>query len=165
MTTPKPKPAQRRRRTIPPRARETFLEALGAGWSVRHAATLTTHAFQRWYELRAADERFAESWAQAVEQGTQVLEDEARRRAVDGWEEPVYQQGELAGTVRKYSDQLLTLLLRGRRPTMYRESAPATSPVTIVLREYRLGDALETDGKPAIIEGQARELPPGKPAS
>ena len=126
-----PKPEQRRRRSIPPKAREKFLEALAAGWSVRHAAALTTHAFQRWYELRAADEEFAESWAQAVEQGTQALEDEARRRAVDGWEEPVFQQGELAGTVRKYSDQLLTLLLRGRRPAMYREGATVDLSTTV----------------------------------
>ena len=119
----RPLPAQRRRRTIPPKAREQFLEALAAGWSVRHAATLTTHAFQRWYELRAANEEFAEAWAQAVEQGTQMLEDEARRRAVDGVDEPVFQKGEMVGHVRRYSDNLLMFLLRGRRPAVYRESA------------------------------------------
>lgn len=49
----RPLPAERRRRKIPPKAREQFLDALAAGWSVRRAANLTTHAFQRWYELLA----------------------------------------------------------------------------------------------------------------
>lgn len=52
-----------------------------------------------------------------------MLEDEARRRAVDGVDEPVFQGGELVGHVRRYSDRLLEFLLRGRRPTVYREGA------------------------------------------
>jgi peroxiredoxin len=35
----------------------------------------------RFYELRAQDEAFAQAWEQAVELGTQRLEDEATRRA------------------------------------------------------------------------------------
>ena len=158
-----PKPAERRRRRIPPRTREKFLEALAAGWSVRHAATLTTHAFQRWYELRAADEEFAEAWAQAVEQGTQRIEDEMLRRGVEGWDEPVFQKGELVGHIRRYSDQMLAQLHRIRRPDLYRDAL--TPPVTIVLREYRLGAAPEADDEHAIIEGRARELPAGEPRS
>jgi hypothetical protein len=46
-------------------------------------------ARQRLYERRDADERFAAEWRVAEQQGTDALEDEARRRAVDGWEEPV----------------------------------------------------------------------------
>ena len=163
MTTPAPKPAQRRRRRIPPAARVKFLEALRSGWSIRHAAGLTTHAFQRWYELRAEDEEFAESWAQAVEQGTQRIEDEILRRGVEGWEEPVFQKGELVGHIRRHSDQMLQLLHRIRRPALYHEAA--TPPVTIVLREYRLGEGPQENGEPAIIEGQARELPPAGEAS
>ena len=117
-----PKPVQRRRRSIPPKARGKFLEALAAGWSVRHAAALTTHAFQRWYEQRAADEEFAEAWAQALEQGTQRIEDEMLRRGVEGWDEPVFQKGELVGHVRRYSDQILAQLHRIRRPDLYRDA-------------------------------------------
>jgi hypothetical protein len=158
MTALKPKPARRRPRSIPPKAREKFLKALAAGWSVRHAARLTTHAFQRFYELRAVDEEFAAAWSDAVEQGTQRIEDEMLRRGVEGWDEPVYQKGELVGHVRKYSDPILALPHRIRRPDLYRETA--TPPVTIVLREYRLGETPEVEGGPAIIEGRAPELPP-----
>jgi hypothetical protein len=164
----RPLPAERRRRKIPPKAREQFLEALAAGWSVRHAATLTTHAFQRWYELRAADEGFAEGWAQAVEQGTQMLEDEARRRAVDGVDEPIFQKGELAGHVRRYSDNLLMFLLRGRRPALYRESAAVelNAPISVHIepdpeRTVRVLAKLRDVGLltqvPETIDGTARE--------
>jgi hypothetical protein len=44
-----------------------------------------------------------------------VIEQEARRRAVDGYDHPVFQGGKLAGVVRVYSDQLAAMLLRGRR--------------------------------------------------
>jgi hypothetical protein len=114
---------ERRPRPITPKERKTFLEHLAAGWAVRHATRQTSTAFQRWYELRASDEKFAAAWADAIEQGTQALEDEARRRAVDGVDEPVFQKGELVGHVRRYSDNLLMFLLRGRRPTVYRNGA------------------------------------------
>ena len=126
-----PKPTQRRRRAISPKARERFLEALAAGWAVRHAASLTTYSFQRWYELREADEEFAAAWSEAIEQGTQRIEDEALRRAVDGWDEPVFQKGELVGHVRRYSDAILALLLRARRPETYREGAIVDMSTTV----------------------------------
>ena len=44
------------------------------------------------------------------------LESEVMRRAVMGWEEPVYQQGILAGTVRKYDSRLMELLVKRHIP-------------------------------------------------
>lgn len=55
------------------------------------------------------------------------LEREAWRRAVEGWEEPVYPKGQLVGTVRLYSDTLLALLLRAARPKRYREQVDLAS--------------------------------------
>lgn len=40
------------------------------------------------------------------------IESEVMRRAIMGWEEPVYQQGMLAGTVRKFSERLLELFAK-----------------------------------------------------
>jgi hypothetical protein len=57
-----------------------------------------------------------------LEQGTQRIEDEMLRRGVEGWDEPVYQKGELVGHVRKYSDQMLAQLHRIRRPDLYRDA-------------------------------------------
>lgn len=102
--------------------REAFLAALSEGLSVHHAAGTVGRERRRFYNLRERDEAFAELWRDAYDAGTMVLEDEARRRALEGIEEPVYQGGKLVGTVRRYSDRLLEVLLRARRPEMYREN-------------------------------------------
>ncbi|MDG9966943.1 terminase [Achromobacter mucicolens] len=64
------------------------------------------------YEWRMADEEFAKAWDQAIRVATLGLEDEARRRAQDGVDEPVFYLGAECGTVRKYSDTLLIFLLK-----------------------------------------------------
>src|SRR6266545_4152345 len=132
----RPLPEERRRRpTLTKPNREKFLKALALGWSVTHAAGLAGRSRQRFYELRECDEAFAEAWAQALDAGTDILEDEGRRRAVDGFDEAVFQKGELVGHVRRYSDILLALLLRARRPAIYRESAgiEVKTPAVFVL--------------------------------
>jgi hypothetical protein len=89
---------------------------LAAGWSVTHAAKRAGVNRQQFYEWRGMRDDFAAAWEQALQAGTDALEDEARRRAVDGWDEPVYQRGELAGHIRKYDSQLIQFLLRARDP-------------------------------------------------
>jgi hypothetical protein len=74
------------------------------------------------YDWRADDASFAEAWDEALEAACDALEAEARRRAYEGWEEPVYQKGALVGRIRKYSDRLLEVLLRAHRPEKYRET-------------------------------------------
>ena len=50
-----------------------------------------------------------------------LIEAELVRRAVEGVDEPVFQQGRLVGFVRKYSDRLLELAAKGTLPEKYRE--------------------------------------------
>lgn len=121
--TENPLPAERRRRhpAVPARARAAFLEAIEAGWSFTHAATRAGVNKRRFYERLDTDEQFAAEFKAALEAGTHALEDEAHRRAVQGVEEPVYQRGELVGTVQRYSDNLLMFLLKKRDPS-YREA-------------------------------------------
>jgi hypothetical protein len=127
-----PKPAQRRRRSIPPKAREKFLEALRAGWSVTHAATRAGHARQRFYESRERDEEFALAWEEAVEAGTDRLEDEAFRRAVEGYDEDTFDgDGNLIRRVRKYDNATIQALLKGRRPDKYREGTTLELSATV----------------------------------
>ncbi len=61
---------------------------------------------------------FAEAEACAVE----IWEDECRRRAFKGVDEPVYQKGMLVGHVRKFSDLLAIFMLKGARPEKYRDN-------------------------------------------
>ena len=73
------------------------------------------------YEWRDADPEFRAEWEKAQDQGTDALEDEAIRRGREGFEEPVFYQGVPVGTVRKYSDALLTFMLKGRRPEKFKD--------------------------------------------
>jgi hypothetical protein len=59
---------------------------------------------------------FADAVKESYDDYREALEGEAVRRAIMGWEEPVYQQGILAGTVRKYDSRLLELLLKRHIP-------------------------------------------------
>lgn len=68
------------------------------------------------------------------------LEDEAIRRARDGWNEPQYFKGELQGFVRKYDSGLLTFMLMHGRPEKYRpkkevelSTNPSATPPTVNL--------------------------------
>lgn len=100
-----------------------FLAALAAnGANVRRAAEVVGISRMHLYRLRAAEPDFAAAWNEALDLGTEALEDEAIRRAHDGVDEPVFYQGSQCGVVRKYSDTLMIFMLKARRPERYREA-------------------------------------------
>jgi len=68
------------------------------------------------YGWRKRHSIFASAWDRVVELATEDLEKEARRRAYDGVEEPVFYQGEVCGHIRKFSDNLLMFTLKARKP-------------------------------------------------
>lgn len=105
-----------------PERDETFLQQLRRGTSVTGAAIAAGYTRSCVYDYRKKDEAFAQAWDDAWEAGADVFEDEATRRAVEGVDKPVFYQGEECGTVREYSDTLMALKLKGRRPTVYREN-------------------------------------------
>jgi hypothetical protein len=129
-----PTPAQRDRRRLTLRARQVFLDHLAAGWTVRHAAAAAGVARrQTLYEARERDPEFTRAWDEALEAGVEALLDEARRRAVEGWERPVYQGRELVGHVREYDSKLLMFLIAGRDPR-YRGVTAEVGNVTYILQ-------------------------------
>lgn len=71
--------------------------------------------------LAARDQEFRARLQDALEDSTQLLEREAIRRAADGWDEPVFRNGEEVGVVRRYDSTMLIFLLKARRPDVYRE--------------------------------------------
>ena len=94
--------------------RKRFLEALADTGSVTKAAVVAGTSRTRVYELRKVDPAFAAAWAEAEDIAVDQLEDEARRRAVEGVPEPLVSAGKLVRddngqpiTVRRYSDSLL----------------------------------------------------------
>ena len=102
---------------------ERFLEALADTGSVSTAAAVAGTSRTRVYELRRVDPTFANAWQEAEDIAADRLEDEARRRALEGVPELLVSAGKLVRddegqpiTVRRYSDNLLLALLRAHRP-------------------------------------------------
>jgi hypothetical protein len=96
-----------------------------------------------------SDPVYFQAFKEAHQQACEALEAEARRRATEGWDEPVFQKGVQCGVVRKYSDQLLMFLMRGAMPDKYREHLQIESVETkysaeaIMLSECLTPDELE----------------------
>jgi hypothetical protein len=164
-----PTPAQRRRRSLAPKARKTFLAALTEGYSVTHAAERAGHHRRRFYDAREADADFADAWLDALEQGTDLLEDELRRRAL-GYDEVTYDgDGKPFRTVHRHDTRALELTLKARRPHLYRENVQRVEltgadggPVAIEgFTPTTLADVLRLARELGVdeIEGEAIEVP------
>jgi hypothetical protein len=79
----------------------------------------------------------------------------ADRRAVHGWNEPVYQQGKMVGVIRRFSDRLMELQLKATDPRRYAERHEHTGasggPIAIA-QQITGGPA-----RPATIEEWERQ--------
>lgn len=124
----------------------TFFAALENGHPVRAACAAAGYARRCVYRWRKDDADFAAAWAEAMAIAGDLLEEEADRRGRDGYDEPVYFQGEERGAKRKYSDALLLARLKAVRPDQYREriSMPSFGQqnVTVVIRDFDSEDAM-----------------------
>ncbi len=109
-------------------ARTVFLDFLRHTPNVTLAAKQIGISRRRVYQLRAKDPELAADWDDAIGEAVDALEAEARRRAVEGWIEPVYYRGEKIDEVRRYSDRLLEVLLQAHRPELFRRRHELTGP-------------------------------------
>ena len=103
-----------------------FFAALSDGASVSQAARRANYGRASVYEWREADESFRAAWDEALEEGTDLLEDEAFRRAHDGVPKPIFYKGDRIDTVHEHSDTLTIFLLKARRPDKFKERTAAT---------------------------------------
>jgi hypothetical protein len=101
---------------------QRFLKALSETGSVTTAAEIAGTSRTRLYAARKAHPAFATAWEEAEETAADRLEDEARRRALEGVPEPLVSAGKLVRDddgqpifIQRYSDRLLAELLRARR--------------------------------------------------
>ena len=122
------------------KAKQTaFLKAYRESGTLSGAARSTNvsrSSHRRWLQQ---DPEYVGKFGDVNEEATDALEQEARRRALEGVEEPVFYKGERVGSIRKFSDQLLMLLLMAKRPNQFRERVDVTSKVDHGLRN-RPGD-------------------------
>lgn len=92
---------------VTPKKKEIFLTALRNAWSVRKASKRAGISRMTAYRWKGDDEEFSKAWDDAIEEGTDCLEEIAAARAMRG-----------------KSDTLLIFLLKGRRPEKYRDHHP-----------------------------------------
>lgn len=125
------------------RARETFLKVYGQTGNLTTAATAARISRVTVYEWQEHEPEFALACQQASVQATEVLEQEAWRRAREGIAEPVFQHGKEVGTIQRYSDQLLMFLLRARAPERYRDRVDVSvTPVIKAVAGFDPADVL-----------------------
>ncbi|UTW59968.1 helix-turn-helix domain-containing protein [Kordiimonas sp. SCSIO 12603] len=122
-----------------------FLDFLSEGYSVVKAAEAAGVSGRTVYKWRRVDIAFAVEWEQALDIATDLIEEEAMRRAVKGVAKPVYRGGEVVGHVQDYSDSMLMFLLKARRPEKYNDKAGKADQQTLdtvgvkdaLLRKFR----------------------------
>jgi len=147
--------------------RENFLKVLADTGSVTAAVAATGTSRTRVYELRKADTAFVAAWDEAEDIATDRLEDEARRRAVEGVAEPLVSAGKLVRgddgqpiTVQRYSDKLLLELLKAHRSPRWEGSVrfqlPALRSAADAARAMAALTAAVAGGD--VTPGEAAEL-------
>jgi len=163
------KPARGANRTPAHLKKKDFLEALRATGLVTDACKIARIARRTPYDWAQKSEEFAEAMEAARAEGEMVLLDEvrkeARRRGIEGWDDPIVYQGKISKrkdpktgemvplTVRRWSDNLL--MFWGKYlDARFRDNFPAIdirssgpSSVSIVLDTTPKSSRPATDGE------------------
>ncbi len=140
-----------------------FLERLRETANVSRSAKDAGVSRKTVYKERDTSDTFRSDWDDAIEEGLDYLEEEARRRAYEGTLKPVFYEGVEVGVVRQFSDTLTIFLLKGRRSEVYgdrvkqevtgKNGGPVEQKVTV---NFDLGaDVRELDRQIAEAEEEA----------
>lgn len=115
--------------------RQKFLEVyskIGNLTLAAKAAKVNRNTHYLWL----ADPEYRHAFEQAHEEAVDLLVEEARRRAHEGWDEPIVYQGSFCYpspkkggkpsnkplSIRKFDSTLLMFLIKGARPEIYRDT-------------------------------------------
>ncbi len=129
------------------RKRRKFIAKLKQTGNISGSAAAISISRRLAYNIREQNPKFARQWDEAVEYAADALEQEARRRAVDGVKQPVFYKGRRVASVRQYSDGLLTTLLKGNKPEKFADRKHLTGDVSIK------GILSDIDGNTAGVPG------------
>lgn len=123
------------------RRKERFLEHLAKSGNVSDSGRFAGVQRSTLYHWKETDAAFASQWEDALEDAADILEAEARRRALEGYDEPITYAGKVVCDPetghplvrKKYSDGLMAFLLRAHRPARFRagQEEISTAPVSI----------------------------------
>lgn len=119
---------------IPPEAQEQFLRLLSNGERHRDALEKSGLEWRQVSAYMAQDAHFFEMYelARKMREEFVAIErmEECDHRAIRGWEEPVYYQDKNVGTIRRFSDRLMELRIKGHDPQKYAERHQHTHDMT-----------------------------------
>jgi hypothetical protein len=101
--------------------KRTMIATLAETGNISEACRLINIGRRTHYAWMQEDEEYRRAVDDAMETAADLLEKEARRRAVQGVDEPVFYKGDECGAVTRYSDTLLIFLLKGVRPEKFRD--------------------------------------------
>src|SRR6266516_5428059 len=130
-----------------PHERVKFLEHIrrNPACGIGDAARVASSTRKQFKMLQQSDPEFAEDYREARGYGDEAIRAEIRRRALEGWEEPVFGSlgpgagsGEI-GRVRKFSDRLLVKLAEAHLPEF---------------KDARRLELTGADGGPVAVEGR-----------
>jgi hypothetical protein len=137
--------------------KDEFLKLLRETANATRSCKAVDISYTCYWEHLKSDPEFRMAVNEAYESAGDVLEQEARRRALEGIDKPVFYKGEVCGLVKQYSDTLLIFLLKAAKPNKYAERiAHKIDPKAIdSLIEKELGklaarassDIIDSDGK------------------
>jgi hypothetical protein len=71
------------------------------------------------HSIWLADPEYRKAFEYCKIAARETVEAEVRRRAVDGWDDPVFFKGIKVGTIRRYSDTLAQFYLKGLDPERF----------------------------------------------
>ena len=112
--------------------------------------------------IRRLDPDFSAQWDEALDTSMDILEDAAHERAVDGVEEDVYHKGIVVGQKLRYSDGLLTTLLKANNPDKYRDNSKLDVNVGggfgIAILPSTQKSAIEWEAQAAIVHKNQDDL-------
>lgn len=128
----------RGRRVRTPKVKTALIDSFRAGNAIATSCAMAGIGVQTYYDWRNADPAFARDCDEAIEYGTDVLEDVARARAV------------------RQSDVLMIFLLKARRPEKYRERIDIN--LATELRSLAERAAADHQLDPAAVVAEAERL-------
>jgi len=121
--------------------KHVYVSVVAAGRTKKAAADAAGRRRCTFNDEKKRDPEFAAAVDRAYfEDGRDSLVEVATCRFVDGWEEPVYQKGELVGFIRKYDNRLGEFLIKQRDPTFrdrisVEQTGKDGGPVEVVHRD------------------------------
>lgn len=128
------------------------LEANGQqGKAAKHVGTTSLRVTNE----RKADKEFDQAFQECILLFRESCEDELRRRAIDGVEEPVFYQGVETATQTRYSDSLLQFYMKANDPK-YKDKLKVD---TVVSGGVLLTAAIPSTAKAWLESMKPKQLP------